>query len=260
MVITAWDNNATPSNAALTDVTFNSISGNSNPAPYDGGGMGWNIRWGIWNTGDGTDVTNLQPGTINIPAAHLVITFSNANIPATPNAPSFDNNTTFYGSPNPPEITTTQNGSLILAIGMVDNIRVSNITSVQEPENGYSPITVQTYGITDNGAILMSAYKNNLDPDLQPIPGTEDPEPFRGNGGNVWVAQTIIIGGPGSNTSGGPNNAGQWGGGGGSGRENESVSGMAGSQGAARIMWGNSRQYPASATAGNAPIILDWTP
>jgi hypothetical protein len=261
MVISAYDNNATPSTPQLTGVALDRfIAGSSGPASFDTGGMGWNIRWGIWNTGDGTNITNLEEASTNIPAAHLVITFSNANIPATPNAPSFDNNSTFYGSPNPPQITTTQNGSLILAIGMVDNIRVSNITSVQEPINGYSPITVQTYGVTDNGAILMSAYKNNLDPDTQDIPGTEDPEPFRGNGGNVWVAQTIIIGGPGSNTSGGPNNAGQWGGGGGSGRENESVSGMAGAQGSARIMWGNSRQYPASATAGNAPIVLDWTP
>jgi hypothetical protein len=264
MVITAWDNPSTPSLAALTGVTFGSpgaFRSNSQANPdFDSGGMGWSITYGVWNTGDGTLITNLQSGTSNIPTAHMAIVFRNASLSqTTPNSSVFDNNTTFYGPPDPPSLTTTSNGSLVLAVGMIDNIGVSNITTVTPPE-GYTTISTQSYGEQNNGAIVMSAYKNNLDPDFQAIPGTEDPGPFGGDGGNVWVAQTIIIGGPGSNTSGGPNNAGQWGGGGGSGRDNQSVTGMAGAQGAARIIWGTARQYPTSSTVANTPLAVDWTP
>lgn len=277
MVITASDNpqNATP--GICTGVNLSSPAGfsvtgcisNANQN-FDAGGLGWCIQWGIWNTGDATVISGLDAGTNATPRAHMAIAFSNATLSQTaPNSPTpFDNGqggtVSYYGAPDPPTITTTSNGSMILCIGMVDNIRISNITSVGPPD-GYTTSTVQTYGITDNGAIVMSAYKNNIDIDLQPIPGTEDPGAFIGNGGNVWVAQTIIIGGPGSNTSGGPSSAGQWGGGGGSGRDansggNTAVSGMAGSKGSARILWGNGRRYPASNTVANVPIVLDWIP
>lgn len=165
------------------------------------------------------------------------------------------------GPPAPPSLTLNATNPLILTIGMIDDTKIANINynpitkvgNLLAPQTPvpYDLIAANSYGVQNNGVIVMVGYRDGL-------VGLEDPGPFLGDGANVWVAQTIIIGGPGSDTGGTSEAAGQYGGGGGSVAENSSGPGMAGAGGAVRLIWGTGRQYP-TANQGNA-FDIDWTP
>jgi len=201
--------------------------------------------------------------SVNLPSSSLIIILRGAqsglsnyeiwdNRTSDPLTPSDPNIATIYGPPDPPEITTTVDKPLILSIGMVDNISISNVTTgvsaltdIQAPP-GWTLLDNQSYGVQNNGAIVMSAIKSNLSA------GSTNPDAFSGGGGNIWAAQTLAIGGPGAETDGNNFSAGQWGAGGGGRSEDVNNNGMSGANGSARIMWGGSKLYPY--TQGNTGI------
>jgi hypothetical protein len=162
------------------------------------------------------------------------------------------------GPPDPPSLTLNANNPLVLTIGMIDDTKIANINYDPVTQTGnllapspYNLIAANSYGVQNNGVIVMVGYRDGLT-------GSEDPGAFVGDGANVWVAQTVVIGGPGSDTGGTDSAAGQYGGGGGSRAENSNGIGMPGAGGAVRLIWGTARQYP-SANQGNA-FTVDWTP
>lgn len=206
---------------------------------------------------------DLNNGTAeNLPSASLIIILRGAssdltnyaiwdNRTANPLNPLDTNIATVYGPPDPPQITTASNNSLVLSIGMVDNIAVSNVTNILPPD-GWTLLDNKSYGVQNDGVIVMSAYKANLSV------GSTNPTAFSGGGGNIWAAQTLAIGGSGAETDGNNQSAGQWGGGGGGRSEDYSNTGMSGASGIARLIWGGSRLYPY--TQGNTGIssVIDF--
>lgn len=226
---------------------------NIDPAP---GALGYRIMYGfVTNVNNtGTVITSLNSGSLNTPSSHMVIVLRGAKNFAGPSGTSYavSDNTGAGppGPPDPPLLTGISTNSFVLAVGMIDNIGISNVTNITAPTN-YTLVATQSYGIQNNGAIVMTAYRNNL------AAGTEDPSTFIGNGGNVWAAQTLIIGGPGSNTTGTSASAGIWGGGGGSAADSAAATGVSGAQGGARIIWGSARQFPSS-NQGNTPFPISW--
>lgn len=265
--VSAWDNPATPNTPNLTGVTFTNIQSGNSTDGRGTGGLGFRIDYGVWNTGDGTQLTALEGGSsgqagTNTPASHMIIVLRNAQYGS--NFTVWDNGAnTFYGPPDPPSISNVDSGAMVLAIGMIDNIAISNVTDIlppfgQSPSVGipttYEMLAKQSYGVQNNGAIIMSAIRIGMGEST-----SEDPTPFRGGGGNVWASETIIIGGPGSaQLNGGDLTAGLYGGGGGSRAETSSGSGMSGADGAVRLIWGSGRAYP-STNQGVVPVI-DWIP
>lgn len=265
--ITSWDSPNTPNLPSLSGTTFITPTGagvaagagqdfaGSSDDNRGGGGLGFRISYATWSTGDGTQLTGLTGGTNNTPASHMAIILRNASLSYTdpPNHTIFDNgSSTTYGPPDPPALTTNSTNSLVLAIGMIDNIAISNVTDVTIP-SPYVMLASQSYGAQNNGAIIMSAYRQDLAED-QPV----DPPAFVGGGGNIWASQTLIVGGQSvtSQTNGTNNAPGRYGGGGGGRADDSNGTGMTGAQGGVRLIWGNARQYP-STNQGNAPQ-LDW--
>lgn len=230
-----------------------------------GGSLSFRIAYRTFQSGDPLTVSNLTTETDPILSqtaaiAHSFIVLRNTVQYGSGGNPSISNFTVWdngdpvaypsswtgaYGPPDPPPLTTTQDNSFILQIGMLDNVTISNVTTITPPDN-YISLTQQSYGQQNNGAIIMSAARVGLG-----STASENPTPFIGAGANIWVSQTIVIGGTGSETSGGNLGAGRYGGGGG-GRVNTSTSGtgIAGAQGAVRLIYGTGRQYP-SGNQGN---------
>lgn len=239
-----------------TFTTPTGFSGNSSGFSFDSppGGMGYRISYATYD-GSALEIDSLTGGDTNVPTAHMLIALRGATLAYSnpPNSAVFDNNSTnLPGPPDPPSLGSLQAGSLVIAVGMIDNIAISNVTTITPPD-GYTQVAAQSYGIQNNGAIVMTSFKNDLPG------GSEDPGAYIGGGGNVWAAQTLIIGGPGSSTSGTSDRAGLYGGGGGSASDDATDTGVSGAQGGARIMWGSGRQYPSS-NQGNTPFPIDWTP
>lgn len=266
VLITASDNPATPPIPTLTGVTWSTtfpISNSTTVNPIAGtqiagwtrdirggggtNGLGYRILYGTYNGGS-TQITSLissppgggSTGPSNTPAAHMVIAFRNVNTTTGIAAGVVWDNAAFsaYGPPDPPSISVDSNRALVLAIGMIDNIKISNVTTVTAPTNYQMLAEPQSYGVQNNGAIIMTANRNNV------TVSTDDPGAFVGNGGNIWVSQTIIISGP--TTTGTKDNPGFYGGGGGSMSDGNVGSGMTGGQGSVRIIWGTGRRYPSS--------------
>jgi hypothetical protein len=177
--------------------------------------------------------------------------------------------TLLIGPPDPPSLTLNANNPLVLTIGMIDDTKIANVVYDPVTKTGnllpptvtelgvvkqYELIAANSYGVQNNGLIIMTAYRGNIKN------GTEDPSAYTGDGANVWAAQTIIIGGPGSDTGGTNFEAGRWGGGGASRSDTGGGAGMAGADGTVRLIWGTGRQYPFSNTLGDAETPLDWVP
>lgn len=268
-----------PDTTVTTGTIINEFEAQTSRDIRGGGGLGFRISHFPWTTGLSKRI-NVQLGTINTPSAHMVIVLRGATWAATIGAfgqdqltPTgtlgtvsgiatgtavsvFDNGAQIqFGPPDPPQLTTVgANGanSFILALGFIDNVTISNVIDIQPPTD-YRMLTKQSYGTNNNGAIIMSAIKLGLVAAVD-----ENPSNFIGNGANIWASQTIIIGGPGGENAGTNLIAGQFGGGGGSAVDTTTTTGMKGASGAVRLIWGNTRQYPAS-NQGNLPII-DWTP
>ena len=216
-----------------------------------GGGLGFKISY-VTYSGSATQITGLSGGSSSAPTSHMVIVLRNAKITTNPpNYKSWDNGAdSVYGPPDPPALTTNSVGAFLLAIGMIDNIAISNVTTIDAP-TGYTMLAQQSYGVQNNGAIIMSAYKSNL-----AAAASEDPSNFIGGGGNIWASQTLIIGGP--ETTGTNTRAGLYGGGGASMADDTVGSGMDGGQGSVRLIWGTGRRYPSSNQLNLTQI--DWIP
>ncbi len=229
----------------------NWIFGRSND-DKGGGNLAYRLEWKGYTTGDSTTLTNLVAGSTSAAAAHMVIVLRGAFTNYTgSNSPSYvfwDNGSLetnpsefpTYGPPNPPEITTVAANSMVLAVGILDNVTISNVSTISPP-NGYIPLASGSYGVQNNGAIIMSAYKTGLTTAL-----SENPSAFTGAGANIWASQTIIIGGAGNELKGTNIFPGQNGGGGASRSDETSGEGMPGAQGAVRLIWGTSRFYPST--------------
>jgi hypothetical protein len=226
-----------------------------------GGGMRYQVSYRIWNSATDGNVVNLNvAATGDTPSAHMLVVLRNASIPSNLNYAIWDNrtsnpldpngaNATSYGAPDPASIVTASANSAVVSFGMLDNITISQISTVGPP-TGWSPLDEKSYGQPNDGAIVMSAYKTNLGA------GSTNPTPFTGKGGNIWAAQTLVIGGPGQETTGNNTSAGQWGAGGGGRSETVSGTGMNGAPGAVRLIWGGSRLYPyTDGNTGNVTVV-----
>jgi hypothetical protein len=238
MYICASDSPNSPANPVLSGVSWvtpSNFSGSSVDG-RGGGGLGFRVSY-VYYTGSATQISSSTGGSTAVPAAHMVIVLRNATYAE--NTQVWDNGSdSVYGPPDPPAINIGSTGALLLAIGMIDNIAISNLTNI-DPPTGYTMLAQQSYGVQNSGAIIMSAYKSNLVAAVE-----EDPSSFIGGGGNIWASQTIIIGGPG--TLGTKTQSGLYGGGGGSMADVTIGSGMNGGQGSVRIIWGTGRIYPSS--------------
>lgn len=209
------------------------------------------------------------------PNAVMISVFRNATVPDPLNYNIWDNRTVDpldpivtlanplnsgandigYGAPDPGPIGITSDNSAVISFALVDNTTISNVTSI-EPPAGYIGLDERSYGVPDDGVIVMSAYKSGI------TSSVEDPGRFIGNGGNIWAAQHLVIGGPGGQTTGTNLAPGIWGGGGAGANIGGSNNGMAGASGAVRIIWGNGRSYPfTSSGTGNVPETnkIAWT-
>jgi hypothetical protein len=216
------------------------MAGTSNDVRGNLGGLGFRISYQNYTPGTGTpqtQISGLTAGTGTIPTCHMLIAFRNATYGN--NTRVWDNGTNpTYGPPDPPPLPTNSLDSLVLAIGMVDNIKISNVSTVTAPTNYTMLAEPQSYGVQNNGSIIMTANRNNM------TVTTDDPGNFGGNGGNIWVSQTIIISGP--STTGTRDNPGFYGGGGASMADDTVGAGMTGGQGSVRLIWGTGRRYPSS--------------
>lgn len=267
-----------PPQTGLDTPTITQVEAQTSRDIRGGGGLGFRLSRLTWPTGTPSKNINVQTGTTNTPASHILFVFRGATWVASTSAafgidqltPTgtlgsvsgfatatamsvFDNGSQIaFGPPDPPPLELTANQPLVLALGFIDNVTVSNVIDITPPTD-YTMLTKQSYGTNNNGAIIMSAIRLGLT-----AAPSEDPSRFIGGGANIWASQTIIIGGPGGENVGTNLGAGQYGGGGGSAVDSLNVAGMKGASGAVRLIWGNTRQYPAS-NQGNTPII-DWTP
>jgi len=266
-----------PTGGAFTVFTDNGANVNanengSNTNRFNGGstdsraigGMRYQVSYKVWATGNSNTVNLSVNADGDTPSAHMIIVLRGATVPTNLNYAIWDNrtsdplnpsssNATSYGAPDPPTIFTAQTRSAIISFGMLDNITISQISSVTPP-SGWTGLDEKSYGEPNDGAIVMSAYKTNLSA------GSTNPGPFGGGGGNIWAAQTLVIGGPGQDTTGSNTSAGQWGGGGAARSEDYSSPGMNGAPGAVRLIWGGNRGYPyIDGNTGNINII-DFVP
>jgi hypothetical protein len=254
-----------------TDITADEGTGNGNRFQNDSedprgtGGLGFFVGY-IFATGPGGTV-DLDIGgvTASTPGAVHIAVFRNAT-PVTTGTNTYriwDNRTTdpfnpgdvdatAYGAPDPGSIVTSAANSAVISYALIDNIGISNISTIQPPP-GYISLAQTSYGAPNDGAVVMSAYKTGL------TAGDENPGNFIGDGGNIWASQTLIIGGPGGETSGVSANGGFWGGGGG-GANRDGTNGGNGAAGAVRLLWGSGRQYPLiDYGTGNVSIgITSW--
>lgn len=92
------------------------------------------------------------------------------------------------GNPDPPPVTTTIDGCMIVALGVLDDD--SEAPSVTAPNNGYTlgPVAATlTTGDNANAATVMSAYL------LQTTAGTATPNGFGSNGSDDWSAHTLAL-------------------------------------------------------------------
>jgi hypothetical protein len=216
------------------------MTGNSTDIRGNLGGLGYRISYQTYTNGTGTpqtQISGLSGGDSGTPTCHMLIAFSDATYGN--NTTVWDNNTSStYGPPDPPALTTNSPDSLVLAVGMIDNIKISNVSTVTAPPFYTMLGQPQSYGVQNNGAIIMTANRNNIT--VQSV----DPGAFVGNGGNIWVSQNIVISGP--TTQGTKDNPGFYGGGGGSMSDGSVGFGMTGANGSVRIIWGTGRRYPSS--------------
>jgi hypothetical protein len=243
---TVFTDNGANVNATENGSSTNRFNGGSTDSRA-GGGMRYQVSYKVWATGNSNTVNLSVNAAADTPSAHMIIVLRGATVPTDLNYAIWDNRTsdplvttpplaTSYGAPDPPRIFT-----------------LSQISSVTPP-SGWTGLDEKSYGEPNDGAIVMSAYKTNLSA------GSTNPGPFGGGGGNIWAAQTLVIGGPGQDTTGSNSSAGQWGGGGAARSEDYSSPGMNGAPGAVRLIWGGNRGYPyIDGNTGNINII-DFVP
>jgi len=98
------------------------------------------------------------------------------------NALIFDVSTGISGMPNPLELKDVTAGSIVLAIGYLDD---DNIASTVTAPAGYT--LAQAIQSSTTGQTVMVAWK------IAATTGTEDPAAFGGTGSDDWVALTLAI-------------------------------------------------------------------
>jgi len=263
-----WRTDVTDTDGANNGNRFNSNSDD----PRGSGGLGFYVGY-FFATQSGGSVYFNFGAAANTPAAVSVSVYRGGT-PVTTGANTYaiwDNRTIdplnpdegdpgngdadFYQAPDPGQITTSSANSAVVSFALIDNIGISNISTIQPP-TGYVSLAATSYGVPNDGAVVMSAIKTGL------TAGTEDPDAFIGNGGNIWAAQTLIIGGPGSETGGTNVSGGIWGGGGGGTSSSSGSNGSPGGAGSVRLLWGSARAYPLiSQGTGNVSTgITSWVP
>jgi len=222
------------------------------------------LAYGVfYATYDGnSSLSNIDNDTGFAPAASLVMIFRNVDTVspiqqfAVLDTDDLPNKT--VGAPDPPQLTGVTSGNAILIVGMIDDQKVSLVDVITAPTDqvdsvDYTMLSQASYGEQNNGLIIMSAIREDCK-------DTTNPSSFVANGANIWSSQTIVIGGPGSQTGGTSTSAGQYGGGGGGRSQNSNGRGMNGADGAIRLIWGSSRLYPfRGGNTGNFTLI-DFVP
>lgn len=225
------------------------------------------MRYGIWyERYDGSDATisNIDNTGGAAPSANLVLVFRNVDTAGSPfrQTPEFldtndvTNANGIAGIAEAPQgpAQSMNSGSMSLIIGMIDDQKVSLVDVITAPidsvdSQSYTMLSQASYGEQGDGVIIMSAIREDCQ-------GTTNPSSFVANGSNIWASQTIVIGGPGSQTGGSDSAAGQYGGGGGGRSRNSNGQGMSGADGAVRLIWGASRLYPfRDGNTGNFTVI-----
>ena len=216
VVATSSDNPQPPRRPTYNSVQMTPLeAGTSADNRQDSSGLGY----GIWHT---TYTGNSSLALIDAdqgaaPSASLVMVFRNVNVaaPIQQFASADTDNLTnkAVGAPDPPELTGVTAQNAILIVGMIDDQKVSLVSDITAPTDGvdgvnYTMLSKASYGEQNNGLIIMSALREDSNE-------TTTPDEFKGNGANIWSSQTIVIGGPGSQTGGTSTSAGQYGGGGG---------------------------------------------
>lgn len=279
VVATSKDNPSNPSIPELpagTDMTSFTVANSVGGATETSFGFEGDIRqttgttpglsYGIWyNRYNGNNlIVNIDGTTGAAPAASLVMVFRNVDTVGSPfqQTPTFldtnDIGVGVAGAPDPPQQSMTS-GNMSLIVGMIDDQKVSLVDTIDPPIDAvdsepYTMLSQASYGTQNNGIIIMSALREDSNE-------TTSPSSFIANGSNVWLAQTIVIGGPGSQTGGTSTSAGQYGGGGGGRAQNSNGLGMSGAAGAVRLIWGGNRGYPyRDGNTGNVLTVIDFTP
>jgi hypothetical protein len=113
---------------------------------------------------------------------HIALTFRNVSTttPLDVTPPTSAAGTS--GMPNPPSVTTTNPGAVVI-IGYLDDDIVTNTTA---PSNWTLAVNA-TIGSSGNGGTLMAAYR------ITTTGGTYDAAAFGGNGTDDWIASTIPL-------------------------------------------------------------------
>ena len=125
-----------------------------------------------------TVVSGLDSSTTD---THIAIAFRGVDQsnPLDVSSPSL--NTGGSGSPNPPAITTSTNGAVVVALGFLDD---DQIASSLGPPSGYTFAAASDS--SSRGATMMSAYKTVT------TAGTEDPGTFN-TSSDDWGAATLAL-------------------------------------------------------------------
>jgi hypothetical protein len=263
VVATSSDFPGTPDTPNYSGGAMTTLQAGSSPDGRQDGNPG--LGYGVWYTtyNGSSTISNFENDNTNFPAASLVMVFRNVDtVSPIQQFAVFDTDNLAnkaVGAPDPPQLTGVTSGNAILIVGMVDDQKVSLVNNITPPTDTvdgepYTLLSQASYGTQNNGLIIMSAFREDSNE-------TTTPSSFLGNGANIWSSQTIVIGGPGSQTGGTSSAAGQYGGGGGGRAQNSNGLGMAGAAGAVRLIWGGNRGYPyRDGNTGNVLTVIDFTP
>lgn len=113
-------------------------------------------------------------------SAHIAMAFRGVSTSSPIDVQAAATSTT--GMPNPPGLSTSVNGAMIVALGYLDDDRISATIS---PPSGFTIGT--TSQSTTTGASMMGAYL------LQSTRGFVDPALFTGSGTDAWYAITVAL-------------------------------------------------------------------
>lgn len=137
---------------------------------------GW---WYAYSSGNSIDVNDLEGTTGSFAVAWIYQVFRYVH-PTSPIHKTVNPQIGSTGDPNPPSITTTEDGCMILAFGMLDDDSVAS--SVEAP-TGFTLIEANDVQYATN----MSAYL------LQSTSGTIDPAAFYTIGDDNRIGYTVAL-------------------------------------------------------------------
>lgn len=112
---------------------------------------------------------------------HLAMVFR--GVDTTDPIDTFQTSAGISGDPNPPSITPTVDGCMIVAMGFLDD----DLISTPSPPTDFTLSTFNTFGSTGEGGSVMGAYFS------QTTAGTINPTAFNTDGSDWWGAITIAL-------------------------------------------------------------------